>query len=152
MKQKKVIPKIKVKVTMTKVEPGQLYKIGSSKDAFICFTEVFNKDTFLFAEEMQLLCLSQANEVIGAYRVGAGGKTGTVADLRNIFTVALNSNACNIIIAHNHPSGNLKASEADIKLTKQIKESGNFLTINLVDSLILGSFEKYYSFADEGIF
>ncbi len=64
-------------------------------------------------------------------------------------TVALKSAAVSIILSHNHPSGNLKASAADIQLTKKIQEAGQLLDIQVVDHLIL-SYDGYYSFADEG--
>lgn len=70
--------------------------------------------------------------------------------LKKIFQVALKSNASSIILAHNHPSGNLQPSEADIKLTRKIKDAGTNLDLPVIDHIILTS-ESYYSFADEGL-
>ncbi len=145
----KKIPKINLKVTASKVEPENLYKISSSKDAFDCFNEVFNLNTMLFFEEMHVLCLSQANEVIGNYQISKGGRSGTLCDLKILFAIALKMCAVSIVLAHNHPSGQLRASEADNKLTEQIKQAGKILTINLVDHLIIHQ-GKYYSYADNG--
>jgi DNA repair protein RadC len=102
-------------------------------------------------ERFYAILLNRANQVLGIQLVSIGGTTGTVADPKVIFQAAIKTNACSIIIAHNHPSGNLKPSEADIKLTKKIKEAGSFLDISVLDHLIITSDEKYYSFADEGM-
>lgn len=74
-----------------------------------------------------------------------------MADPKLIFAAAIKANACGIIMAHNHPSGNLSASQADIDLTKKVKEGGKLLEIQMLDHLIVTT-ETYYSFADEGCF
>jgi DNA repair protein RadC len=88
--------------------------------------------------------------VLGYCQISAGGLNGTVADVRIIMQTALKSNACSIILSHNHPSGNLVPSEADKDLTKKIREAGKFLDIPALDHLIITS-ESYFSFADEGL-
>jgi DNA repair protein RadC len=88
--------------------------------------------------------------VLGIYEVSTGGMTGTVADPKLIFAAALKGAACGIILAHNHPSNNLKPSISDEQLTTKIKEGGKLLDIKLLDHLIISS-EGYYSFADEGL-
>jgi DNA repair protein RadC len=110
---------------------------------------MFNKDTFDWTEEMILLCLNRANKPIGYYKVSTGGVAGTICDAKVIYTIALNATATSIILSHNHPSGNLTPSEADKKVTKQIKAAGELLEIKLLDHLILTD-EGFYSFADEG--
>jgi DNA repair protein RadC len=101
---------------------------------------------------MVVLYLNNAQRVIGAYKVSDGGITGTVADLRLILSVALKSVACNFIIGHNHPSGNMKPSEADIALTKKLKDAGKLMDIKLLDHIILSPEDgKYFSMADEGL-
>jgi len=77
--------------------------------------------------------------------------TGTVADPKVIFNKALAKSACSLIVAHNHPSGNLKPSRADIDLTKKLKNAGQMLDLPLLDHLIITA-SGYYSFADEGVF
>ncbi|MNE89583.1 hypothetical protein D3C80_1870030 [compost metagenome] len=79
-----------------------------------------------------------------------GGASGTVVDAKIIFVAALLSHASAIILCHNHPSGSLKPSEPDLRLTKQLKEAGRLLNIDILDHLIVSS-EGYYSFGDEGL-
>ena len=97
-----------------------------------------------------VLCLNRANRVLGWAKINQGGLSGTVSDPKVIFQVALKSNACSLIIAHNHPSGNLRPSEADILLTRKLKEAGLMLDLPVLDHLIVSS-EGFYSFADEGL-
>ena len=89
-------------------------------------------------------------KALGIFEVSTGGVTGTVADPKIISVAALKANACNIIISHNHPSGNLQPSKADIEITEKIKMAGQLLEIKLFDHIIVSS-EGYYSFADEGL-
>jgi DNA repair protein RadC len=79
-----------------------------------------------------------------------GGMTGAVVDVRVIFQVALKACATSLILAHNHPSGNLDSSDADLKITRQIKEAGLILDIPLLDHLIMTT-DSYLSMADEGL-
>jgi DNA repair protein RadC len=101
-------------------------------------------------EEFKILLLNRAGRVIGCYEVSFGGFAGTVADPKVIFAVALKSCASSIVLAHNHPSGNLKPSQSDINLTQKLIQAGKYLEINVLDHIILTR-EGYYSFADEGM-
>jgi DNA repair protein RadC len=101
-------------------------------------------------EEFWVLLLNRANRVIKKHQISQGGIAGTVADPKIIFKVALAELASGIVLAHNHPSGNLTASQADIDLTKKLKEAGKLLEIQVLDHLIIGG-QNYFSFADEGI-
>lgn len=144
------IPEIKISVSFDKnLKKSELIKIGSSKDAYKVFERVFNADTFHWSEEMIMLCVNNSNKVVGFYKISSGGMTGTVVDVRMIFTTALQCAATSIIIAHNHPSGTLIPSDADINLTKKIIEAGKVLDIRLLDHLIITD-ESFYSFADNG--
>jgi len=146
------IPEIKIKISFkNKRATDKLFKIGGAEDAYAAFKEIFNADTFKWTEEMILLCLDSANNIKGFYKVGIGGITATIADVRVIFCIALNCCATAIIIAHNHPSGSLKPSEADIAQTEQIKNAGALLNINLMDHLILSE-DGFYSFTAQEIF
>ena len=136
-----------LKVTYHKGKSGP--KITSSKDAADVFRELLS-DRSSFSEEFLLLALNRSNQVIGFYRVSTGGVSGTVADPKIIFSIALQSLASGLILCHNHPSGNLSPSQADIHLTKNAKQSGRLLDINLLDHLIITD-ESYFSFADEGM-
>lgn len=111
--------------------------------------EVFNPDKIEHVEECVLLCLNRQNKVLGWAKISTGGISGTVVDSKVIFQIALNTNSSGIILAHNHPSGNLKASSEDIRTTKKIKEAGDVLEITLLDHIIITS-ESYVSLADEG--
>jgi len=101
-------------------------------------------------EEFVILCLNRANKVLGFSKISSGGISGTVADPKVIFQVALKSNASSILLAHNHPSGNTNPSDNDIQLTKKLKKAGEFLELNVLDHLIITT-DSYFSFADESL-
>ncbi|SDD48069.1 RadC family protein [Niabella drilacis] len=105
----------------------------------------------LLREVFAVIFLNQSNVAIHFEVVSEGGITGTVADPRVILKKALEKNAVGIILAHNHPSGNLSPSKADEFLTQKIREAAKFLDIRVMDHIIVGD-EGYYSFADEGLF
>ncbi|SHF79314.1 DNA repair protein RadC [Chryseobacterium sp. OV279] len=124
--------------------------ITDSRDAVGVFREHFDSDEIDYRESFYTLYLSQANKVLGIKKISESGISSTIVDIRIIMQAALLCNASCIIIAHNHPSGNLKASTEDVKMTQQIKEASKFLNIQLLDHCILTSTE-YLSFADEGM-
>ncbi len=127
--------------------PEEKPKMESSKTAF----ELIKGDLMdLPHEEFWVLLLNRANRVIRKKRISEGGVSGTVADQKIIFKLALEELASAVILVHNHPSGNLKPSESDISLTKKIKEAGKLLEISLFDHLIIAH-DRYFSFADEGL-
>jgi DNA repair protein RadC len=101
-------------------------------------------------EEFWVLLLNRANRVIKRMQISQGGVSGTVADPRIIFKSALEELASGIILAHNHPSGNLTASQADRDLTRKLTEGGRLLDVQVLDHVILAG-QRYYSFADEGL-
>ena len=101
-------------------------------------------------EVFAVVFLNQANKIINHEIVSEGGITGTVADPRIILKKALEHNAVNIILCHNHPSGNLSPSKADKDLTQKLKEASLLLELKVIDHIIISN-EGYYSFADEGI-
>ena len=121
-------------------------KITSSRDVFEYFSSIFGDHTY---EAFYILLLNRANRIIREVQVSEGGFSGTVADPKKIFKIALENNATSIILSHNHPSGNIQPSDADIKLTHKLKGAGEMLDLPVIDHIILGE-EKYYSFADEG--
>jgi DNA repair protein RadC len=146
-----VLPEIKISVTMDKkVKTSELFTIVNSRDAANLLRRIFNADTFLWYEEFIILCLNRSNKVMGYRKISTGGITGTVADPKIILTTALNLAATSIILAHNHPSGNLKPSMADEDLTKKIKSAAAYLDIKVLEHIILTD-DSYYSFADEGL-
>ena len=121
-------------------------KISSSKQAFEILEPLISDNKY---EEFWILLLNRANNLISCRQISEGGISGTLVDLRKIFKIAIEENACSIILAHNHPSGNIAPSDADKSLTKKIKESGFIIDIPVVDHIIVSN-NDYYSFADEG--
>ncbi len=129
-------------------EAAKREKITSSKDVY----EMMKASMLdLPHEEFWLLMLNRANSVIKKELISRGGVAGTVVDTKIIFKTAVDNQASSIIVCHNHPSGNLKPSESDIKLTKNIKEAGKIMEIALLDHLIITE-NGFYSFVDEGVF
>lgn len=100
-------------------------------------------------EEFWTIFLNRANKVIGKQRISAGGIHGTVVDTRMILKLAIERLASSIILCHNHPSGNLRPSQADLEITKKISSGAEMLDIKVLDHLILGR-NDYLSFSDEG--
>ena len=132
------------------VKPSQRPKISGSRDAFNILRENWDDGKIEFVEQFKAMLTNRANKVLGILDVSTGGVTGTVADPRVIFAAAIKAGACGLIVAHNHPSGNLIASQSDIELTKRLKEAGRILEVQLLDHIIVTT-EGYFSFADEGM-
>ncbi len=105
---------------------------------------------YLPHEEFRVIYLNRANKIIGDKQISVGGVTGTVADPKIIFRKGIELLACSIVLAHNHPSGNLRPSKADIDLTKKMKEAGKLMEIDVIDHIIVTD-NGYYSFADDGM-
>jgi len=122
-------------------------KIEGSKDAFQIL-QLKLED--MPHEEFWVMLLNRANKVIDTKLVGRGGVSSTVVDSKVIFSFALESLASAIILAHNHPSGNLKPSNSDIRLTKKIVDAGKIMEVPVLDHIIVGD-NDYFSFADEGL-
>lgn len=127
--------------------PEERIQIRSSKDAFGILQPELGD---LHHEEFMVLMLNRNNKVTSKERISAGGVTGTVVDPKVIFKRALDKRAAGIVLAHNHPSGNLSPSKQDIALTKQVNEAGRLLEISVIDHLIVTQ-NGYFSFADEGM-
>lgn len=100
-------------------------------------------------EESHVLLLNQNLTIIGSKLIGRGGITGTVVDVRMLLKEALMANATNIALAHNHPSGNLRPSREDDRITEKIKTAARTMDINLIDHIIVTD-NGYYSYQDEG--
>ena len=122
-------------------------KISSSEDIFELMASRLED---LDHEEFWILLLNKANDVVGRWEISKGGVSGTVADIKIIFKLAVENLASSIIVCHNHPSGNLKPSKADISLTEKLKNAGQLMEIPVLDHLIISQ-KRYFSFADEGL-
>ena len=129
-------------------EAVELKKITSSKAVFEIMQPIIGE---LPHEEFWVLYLNNSNKVIYKAQLSKGGITGTVVDIRIIFKLAFEQNATAIILTHNHPSGKLMASDADLQITRKIKEAGKTLEIQVLDHIIITE-NGYLSFQDESIF
>jgi DNA repair protein RadC len=132
------------------VKPSDRPKITGSNDAYQVLKISWDDSRIELLEQFKVLFTNRANKVLGIFEVSTGGIAGTVADPKIIFVAALKAGATGMILSHNHPSGNLSPSQADIDLTRKLKEGGKLLEVAVLDHIILTS-ESYYSFADEGL-
>jgi DNA repair protein RadC len=130
-----------------KAELQEKIRISGSQDVYTLFQPVLGD---LVHEEFWILLLNRANRVIDNIRISQGGISGTVIDVRIILKHALDRLASAIILCHNHPSGNLKPSEADMKITSKIRDSCRTMDLHLLDHLIVAD-NSYFSFSDEGL-
>lgn len=124
-------------------------KVISSDEAYNIFLPTFREGTMEYREYAKVLYLNQASEVIAYNTVSEGGLTETAVDVRIILQGALLTNATQIILAHNHPSGNLKPSSQDDTLTRNVKKACEVMRVHFTDHLILST-DGYYSYRDEG--
>ncbi len=125
--------------------PKERPQVRSSKDAFDAVASLMD----LPHEEFWILLLNQSNLILGKEQISLGGTAGTVVDAKILFRKAIQGEASSIILVHNHPSGNLQPSQADLDITQKLKSAGKTLDIPVLDHLIISS-KGYYSFADEG--
>ncbi|NLA24481.1 MAG: DNA repair protein RadC [Bacteroidales bacterium] len=121
-------------------------KIKSSKDVFQLFEPLIAD---IAHEEFWVALLNRANQVIDTFKLSMGGTSGTIIDVKLIMKRALDNLAHGIIVAHNHPSGNLSPSSSDTKITRKISDAAKFFDIILLDHIIVAN-HTYYSYADEG--
>ncbi len=122
-------------------------KITSSKDVY---NIIFPLISDLQHEEFWVLLLNRSNKIIDKNKISQGGVAGTVIDLKIILKKAIEKLASSVILCHNHPSGNTEPSEADIGITRKLKEAAEVMDIKLLDHLIVAD-NSYFSFLDEGI-
>jgi hypothetical protein len=138
-----------VKVGVHKFDGSKAIK--SADDATSVLRQFWDEKTVNIHESFNVLLLDKANKAIGIYHHSKGGIDGTVADIEMVCAVAVKSLAKGVIVCHNHPSGNLKPSEQDISLTKNLKQALKLLTISLLDSIIIiPNKDEFYSLANEG--
>ena len=128
---------------------------ASDRPQVICSRQSYDillhhwSDQLEWVEEFNLLLLNRANRVLAFYNVSKGGVAGTVVDAKVVFAAALKLRASGIILAHNHPSGNLQPSIQDLALTKKLVAGAKLLDLTVLDHLIITPY-SYFSFADEG--
>ncbi|TDW47053.1 DNA repair protein RadC [Flavobacterium sp. 270] len=126
----------------------ELTKVTSSKIVFEIMQPIIGE---LGHEEFWVLFLNNSNKVISKSQLSKGGITGTVVDARLVFKLAIETGATGLVLCHNHPSGSLVPSDADIQITRKLKAAGESLDVKVLDHLIITE-TKYYSFVDEGTF
>ena len=127
-------------------------KIDDSNEAASILRTFYNQDTIHLQEEFIVLYLNNASNVIGVYKSSKGGINSTIVDIRIILSVGLKLACSSIILSHNHPSGNMRPSNDDIKLTKKIYEAGKLLDIIIIDHIIISSNLNFYSLAENNDF
>ncbi|NQY09823.1 MAG: JAB domain-containing protein [Flavobacteriales bacterium] len=146
------VPKKPAKIRIVyskKMKPSERTQITSSEAVVNVLRKIWSNQMEV-REEFIILLLDRGNNVLGYHIVSMGGVSGTVIDTKIILSVALESLASSIILAHNHPSGNQQPSQADISLTKKIMLAAQHVDIKVLDHIILTK-HNYYSFADEGV-
>ncbi len=122
-------------------------RITHSRDAYAVIGPLLND---LHHEEFWLLLVNKSNDVVSRQQISSGGSGGTIVDIKQVFKIAIDARASGVIAVHNHPSGSLQPSKADIDLTKKMRQAGVLLEIPLLDHLIVSE-RGYFSFADEGM-
>lgn len=142
-------PTVQLRYT-NQVDASKAYTVKSCQGAAEYLRDIFD-DFIEHHEEFYVLLLNRGNKVVGVHNVGKGGINATVADPRIILQAAVLSNCSGLIMAHNHPSGSLAASQQDIDLTKRIADLCRLLGINLLDHIILVPGLSYFSFSDKGM-
>ena len=144
-----VIPQIELSYK-TRVKAAERPIIGNSDAAYRYLHQSWDKGKIEMQEQFKVLLLNRSNRALGLYELSEGGVTSTIVDSKLIFAAAVKANASVIILAHNHPSGDLRASSADKLLTRKIEQAGKLLDIDVIDHLIVTN-TGYFSFASEGL-
>jgi DNA repair protein RadC len=137
-------------VYITKIKNSELKKITKSSECANIFRSIPEyAENIDYCEYFYAMYLNRANAVLAVMKISMGSSTGSIVNIQKIIKSALDFNAKSVVISHNHPSGNLTASNEDINVTKKIKNALSFFEMNLLDHIILSS-ESYYSFVDNG--
>lgn len=137
-------------VYKNKVNYNDRIKIQCAESAYKILKQSWNDNKIDFIEEFKVLFLDQACHCLGISEISTGSLNGCIVDCRVVFAAALKAKATRLILAHNHPSGNLNPSSADLQLTKKIVAGGELLDIQIDDHIIVAS-NGYYSFSNSGL-
>lgn len=133
------------------IKASQRPLVKCAQDAYDVLMGFWNVDKIELCEQFCMILLNNKCRVLGIVELSSGGYTATVVDIRMIFGIALKACACSIIVAHNHPSGDLKPSSQDISSTVKLAAAGKILDLPLNDHLIVCP-EGFKSLRDEGYF
>lgn len=141
--------KYSVQLVREKEEKYMEKQANSPQAVADIINEVFNMDTQPF-ETFVMMALDTKKRPVGCFVVSQGSLNGTIVEPREVFQRAILANADSIVVAHNHPSGEVIPSFKDMDATRVLKEAGELLRIELVDHIIIGENGKYYSFRENG--
>ncbi|MCD8429083.1 JAB domain-containing protein [Tenacibaculum finnmarkense genomovar ulcerans] len=141
------IAEVKVSYTINNTEK---LKVTNSKSSYGFLLACWNKNTLELQEEFKVLLLNRNNQVLGVYLLSKGGTASSIVDVKLLFSVALKCNTHGIILAHNHPPGNLTPSKSDKDITTKIINASKLLDMKILDHIIVTK-DDYYSFADNGL-
>ncbi|MGE6220358.1 JAB domain-containing protein [Nubsella zeaxanthinifaciens] len=133
------------------VKPMQRPIIKTPREAYQLFLKHWDMDKIYLCEQCYMLLLNRRGNVLGMIELSSGGISGTVVDVKLVFATALKACASSMVLAHNHPSGDVLPSEQDKAVTRRIAEAGKLLGIELADHLIISP-ERYLSMAEENYF
>lgn len=125
-------------------------QVTTAEHAYQIFLNQWDRDTIELLEEFKVLLLNRHNKVLGVATISTGGLDKTVVDPKVIFAIALKAKASSIILAHNHPSGNINTSLIDKQITRKLKQGGEILDIQVCDHIIVTK-DGFYSYSDGGL-
>ena len=135
---------------VNRIPASQRQQVNRSSDVVDLLRLIWDENSIDHVESFYILLVNRANKVLGYKLLSQGGLSGTVVDPKIIFQAALLANASSVILAHNHPSGNVKPSESDIRITKKVIDAGKLLELQCLDHVIITS-DSFFSFSDEGM-
>jgi len=137
-------------VYKTTVKPSERPKLTSAIDAFHFLVQTWDPNKLEFIEQFKVLLLNRAMKVLGIYEVSSGTTVGCIVDAKLVLCAAIKANASNLILCHNHPSGNLNPSESDKSITQKLKMASTYHDFKITDHIIISK-ESYFSFAEQGL-
>ncbi len=135
-------------VYRNKVRPEDRLKLVDSTSVYDVLLHAWDMNKIELVEQFKIVLLDHSNSCLGISDISSGGVSACLVDPKIVFATVLKARASSVILAHNHPSCNLKPSPADIELTKKLKAGGALLDVSVLDHLIVTPF-SYYSFADD---
>jgi DNA repair protein RadC len=136
-------------VYRNKLKPSDRRRVTDAQSAYDIFLNAWDMNKIELVEQFVILLLDRNNGCIGLSNISTGGISACLVDPKIVFATALKARSSALVLAHNHPSGNLKPSQADITLTEKLKDGGRLLDISILDHLIITP-HNFHSFANEG--
>ena len=140
-----------IKVSFVKSRKVKYRDVSTSDRVANVFSELWESNQIEYRESIYVLALNNNYDVLGYAKLFEGGLNASIVDERVIFQLLLNANASGFIIAHNHPSGSIKPSNEDMKMTKRLKQCADLMDIKFLDHLIMTGDKAYFSFSDNGL-